>query len=171
MLEKAYAKIGGLAGSGFSSKEDVITKIPFWKLYTRNDQLLMAGFYKDSNGRKAVAFATDGTSAAKKILIKTFKADVSVAYGEFSKAMLVTVMKASRFEDIKPFFFTPDQVAKILGKRIHPLTPELVATLDSSDQKIYSRYSPQLGAYFYAREIGGNLHLKVAFGTPEIPIT
>ena len=32
LLQRAYAKIGGLKGNGFQSPEDMIEKIPFWKL-------------------------------------------------------------------------------------------------------------------------------------------
>ena len=32
MLNKTYAPIGGIKGSGFSSREDMIKNIPFWKL-------------------------------------------------------------------------------------------------------------------------------------------
>ena len=33
LLQNAYSKIGGIKGSGFSSPEDMIQNIPFWKLF------------------------------------------------------------------------------------------------------------------------------------------
>jgi hypothetical protein len=53
---------------------------------------------------------------------------------------------------------------------VFPVTPERLAQLDDTDKVIYKRYTKDLGDYFYVRDIGGNLHLKVSLGTPNIKI-
>ena len=35
LLQSSYAKIGGIKGQGFSSVDDMIANIPFWKLFQR----------------------------------------------------------------------------------------------------------------------------------------
>jgi hypothetical protein len=47
MLQKAYAKVGGIQGSGFESKEDMIAKIPFWKIGRSKGQPNSVVLYKD----------------------------------------------------------------------------------------------------------------------------
>lgn len=43
------------------SPDDMVKNIPFWKLYTKNDKVIMALLYKDKNGRKIVALGIDGS--------------------------------------------------------------------------------------------------------------
>ena len=33
LIQQSYAKIGGIKGKGFSSPDDMIMSIPFWKLF------------------------------------------------------------------------------------------------------------------------------------------
>lgn len=44
ILQSSYADNGGIKGKGFSSKQDIIDNIPFWKLFTRNNKILVAIF-------------------------------------------------------------------------------------------------------------------------------
>jgi hypothetical protein len=122
ILQKSYAPIGGIKGSGFSSKQDMINNIPFWKIYTKNDKVVAAAFYKDKGGRKSVAIATDGSDLGKKIVGDLFKASLGVSYGEKSGPALGTMMKTVPWDNLKNFLMTPEQVKKVTGEDITPIS-------------------------------------------------
>jgi hypothetical protein len=44
-----------------------------------------------------------------------------------------------------------------------------VQNLDVKDKFTYDKF-PQLKPYFYVRELGGEMHLKVSMGTPNLKI-
>lgn len=169
IVQKSYAPIGGIKGSGFNSKQDMIDNIPFWKIYTKGDRLVAAAFYKDKGGRKSVAIATDGSNLGKKIVGDIFKASLGVSYGEKSGASLGTMMKNVPWKELQKFLFTPKQLEKISGKRVVPVSKYDIGDLDEKDQKTYKKF-PELKPYFYVREIDDKPHLKVAMGTPNLPI-
>jgi hypothetical protein len=172
ILVKSYASIGGMKGSGFGSKEELLSKIPFWKLYTRGEKVMVAAFYKDSSGRKSVAYATDGSVEAKRILAGLFQSEVGVSYGEKSKGALIMAMRKIPFETLKPFLLTPAQAKILTGKSdVRPVTPEVLETLGENDKRVFELLKEKLLPYFYVRNISGEPFLKVAFGTPSIPIT
>ncbi|MFA7408578.1 MAG: hypothetical protein WCY93_12270 [Anaerolineaceae bacterium] len=167
ILVKSYQPMGGLKGNGFNSKEDMIKNIPFWKLYTKGDKVVAAAFYKDRNGRKAVAIATDGSDLGRVIVSQIFKASLGVAWGEKSGPALATMMKVAPFEDLKSFILEPKVVAKLLDDPIETeVNPD---KLDPKDRFTWDKF-PQLRPYFYVREIGGEKHLKASFGTPDTKI-
>jgi hypothetical protein len=169
ILQKSYAPIGGIKGSGFNSKQDMIDNIPFWKIYTKNDKLVAAAFYKDKNGRKSVAIATDGSDLGKKIVSDIFKASLGTSYGEKSGPALATMMKNVPWETLKNFMFTPDQLEKISGEKVIRVEKFGVENLDEKDKFTYEKF-PQLRPYFYVRELGDEMHLKAAMGTPGLKI-
>jgi hypothetical protein len=169
ILQKSYAPIGGIKGSGFASKQDMIDNIPFWKIYTKNDKVVAAAFYKDKGGRKSVAIATDGSDLGKKIVGDIFKASLGVSYGEKSGPALGTMMKTVPWDELKNFLMTPDQVKKITGEDAIPVSAFGYENLDDKDKKTYDKF-PQLKPYFYVRELGGEMHLKVSMGTPNLKI-
>ena len=55
ILQLSYQYIGGIKGSGFSSADEMVEKIPYWKLVKKNDKIVAVMLYKDKNGRKMVA--------------------------------------------------------------------------------------------------------------------
>lgn len=169
IVQKSYAPIGGIKGSGFGSKQDMIDNLPFWKIYTKGDKLVAAAFYKDTGGRKSVAIATDGSDLGKKIVGDIFKASLGVSYGEKSGPALGAMMKIVPWEELQKFLFTPKQLEKISGKKVTLLSKFNINDLDEKDQMAYKRF-PELKPYFYIRELDGELHLKVAMGTPNLPI-
>lgn len=61
LIQDSYSAIGGIKGSGFSSPDDMIENIPFWKVYTKNNKVLMVVLYKEKSGRKLVALGIDGS--------------------------------------------------------------------------------------------------------------
>lgn len=169
ILQRSYAPIGGIKGSGFRSKQDMIDNIPFWKIYTKDNKVVAAVFYKDKNGRKLVAIATDGSDLGKKIVADIFKASLGVSYGEKSGPALATIMKNIPWDTLKSVLFTPDQLEKISGEKVIRLEKFGVDNLDPVDRFTYDKF-PQLKPYFYVRELGGEMHLKTAMGTPGVKI-
>jgi hypothetical protein len=169
ILQKSYAPIGGIKGSGFASKQDMIDNIPFWKIYTKNDKVVAASFYKDKGGRKSVAIATDGSDLGKKIVGDIFKASLGVSYGEKSGPALGTMMKTVPWDNLKNFLMTPEQVKKVTGEDAISVSAFGYENLDDKDKKTYDKF-PQLKPYFYVRELGGEMHLKVSMGTPNLKI-
>jgi hypothetical protein len=61
LLQKAYKDIGGIKGNGFNSADDMVKNMPFWKIAKVKGKIVAIILYKDKNGRKAVAMATDGS--------------------------------------------------------------------------------------------------------------
>lgn len=169
ILQKSYAPIGGIKGNGFNSKQDMIDNIPFWKLYTKGENLVAAVFYKDKNGRKSVAIATDGSDLGKKIVSDVYKSSLGVSYGEKSGAALGTMMKTIPWDTLKNFMFTPSQLEKISGEKVVTVDEFGVENLDTKDKFTYDKF-PKLRPYFYVRELGGEMHLKAAMGTPNLKI-
>lgn len=169
ILQKSYAPIGGIKGKGFTTKQDMIDNIPFWKIYTKNNKIVAAVFYKGKGGRKAVAIATDGSDLGKKIVADIYKASLGVSYGEKSGAALGTMMKTIPWDTLKNFMFTPGQLEKISGEKIMSLKQFGVQNLDDKDQFTYNKF-PELRPYFYVRELDGEMHLKAAMGTPGLEI-
>jgi hypothetical protein len=169
ILKKSYSHIGGMKGKGFSSKEDMIKNIPFWKLYTKNGKVIAAVFYKDKNGRKAVAIATDGSETSSKVMDDIYRAYLGIAYGEKSGRALGKMMKAVDWETLKTFLLSPNDVKKLTGVDTIHIDKFGYDNLDPNDQFTYDKY-PKLRPYMYVRELGGEMHLKVSMGTPNLPI-
>jgi hypothetical protein len=168
MLQKTYKKIGGIKGSGFSSKEDMIKNIPMWKMATNNGKLVAVVMYKDKGGRKAIAGATDGSRDGLKKYKEVVSEDIKRAFGEKSKAALSTTMKIIPWETLQNFTLTPDAASKAMKKKVTPIK-DYKGELPSDAKLTLNRY-PQLKDYGYIREIGGVDTFKVAFGTPGLEI-
>lgn len=166
MLQSAYDDIGGIKGSGFTDKQDMIDNIPFWKIFHRGDKLIAVVMYKDTNGRKLVALGTDKSSAAKKILSNIFKEALNVSYGEYSGKLLNSIVKNVSYERLEPFLLEPIYVAKLLDKQIYPPIPE---KLNAVDAETYNKF-PKLHKYFYMRDFAGKSYLKICLGTPHLII-
>lgn len=169
ILQKSYESIGGIKGSGFKNKEDMIQNIPFWKIYTKNDKVVAAAFYKDKNGRKSVAIATDGSDLGSKIVDDIFKSSLGVSYGEKSGKSLGKMMKAVSWDTLEKFLLKPSDVKRITKEDVIPIDKFGSENLSEKDMFTYNKY-PQLRPYMYIREIGGENFLKVAMGTPNLPI-
>jgi len=169
ILQKSYAPIGAIKGKGFSSKKDMLENIPFWKLYTKDDRLVAAAFYKDKGGRKSVAIATDGSDLGKKVVGDIYKASLGVSYGEKSGPALATMIKSVPWDELEKFLITPAQLSKISGDNILTVEKFGPENLDAKDKFTYDKF-PKMRPYFYVRELDGEIHLKAAMGTPSLPI-
>jgi hypothetical protein len=169
IVQKSYAPIGGIQGSGFGSKKDMIEKIPFWKLYTKGDNLVAAAFYKDKGGRKSVAIATDGSDLGKKVVGDIFKASLGVSYGEKSGPSLAMMIKTVPWDVLQNFMLTPKQISKNSSVDVMTVAEFGVEQLNTKDKLTYDKF-PQLRPFFYIRSLGGEMHLKAAMGTPNLGI-
>lgn len=169
ILQKSYAPIGGIKGSGFGSKEELVSKIPMWKLFLRGDFVKAAVFYKDKGGRKAVAIATDGSDEGKKIIKDIYKEALKNSYGEKSGPALGLQMKDISDSDIKKYFFKPKEVEALIGDKCIPVVDFGVENLDPADKRTWDKF-PKLHQYFYVRELGGEMHMKVTSGVAGLPI-
>lgn len=164
MLQKAYAQIGGIAGSGFKDKEDMIKNIPFWKIGKTKGKTNSVVLYKDKGGRKRVAIATDGSEEGKARLANMLKADYDRSYGEISGPSLKFLKRhtsdgfvkktAIKFDDV-------DKISRANGDEIKPV--------DHRDPEVVAH--PELKDFFYQRKIGNEYHTKIMLGTPNKKIT
>ena len=165
MLTKSYAGIGGLKGSGFKNKEDMIKNIPFWKVVVRDKKPVAVAMYKDKDGRKRVAVATNGTSEGKAGIFDIYKNDFERAMFEVSDASLGAILKNVGEDFASKYAKSIDEVRKIM-KKDEILEPDFS---DPSIQKIIKKY-PKMKDYYYRREIGGALKHKILMGTKGLII-
>jgi hypothetical protein len=149
MLQRAYEPLGGIKGNGFSSISDMVQNIPFWKLVIKGGKIKVCMLYKDKNGRKLVAVATDFTKEGKMLLIQSFTLEFERAYTELSHSLLKFVRK--NLPDLVEKYKVPvTRVQEILAKTGDTCNP--------------------VDEYIYTRNIGGEDVEKMMFGTIDNPI-
>ena len=166
MLNKAYEGIGGLKGSGFKSKEDMIKNINFWKIFKRNGVPIAVAMYRDKGGRKRVAVASDGTAEGKQAVYDVYKNDFDRAYFEVSDASLGAILKNVGEEKALKYAKNIDEVKKISPKH-DILEPDFS---DPDISAIVKKY-PKIAKFYYRREIKGKIKHKIMLGTKGKIIT
>jgi hypothetical protein len=149
MLLESYKEIGGLKGSGFSSKQDMIKSLPFWKVIKHNNEVKAVIMYKDKKGRKLVALATDQTADAKQLIVSTMKEEFSRSYFEVSHGLRTFIMRNMPDLYKKYLIKFDDAISKGL------LDPNEVSKIDE---------------YTYDRVIGGTTIEKNMLGTINLNI-
>lgn len=164
LLQKSYAKIGGIHGSGFKDKHDMIQNIPMWKLKKKDNKIVSAAFYKDKNGRKSVAVASDGSDEGKKGVAEIFRDDLTRgrSYGEKSSAALSFVKKVVGPDELKKHVVPYEEVHKHLG------TDEEIRRPPHDDSEMQRH--PEYRDHFYQRKIGGTWHTKLMLGKPGMKL-
>jgi len=155
MITKSYARIGGIQGKGFSTKEDLINNIPFWKLVRKDGDIVAGAFYRDKAGRKRVAVATNGTDTGKVALASIMANDFDRAYFEVSDPSLGFMIKQVGLDFVQGYARSVEQAQQISGD-------ELQAP-PANDPHVV-KY-PSLANNFYQRDIGGHMHTKIMLGT------
>lgn len=163
LLQKSYADQGGLKGNGFSSPEDMVKHVPMWKLAKKDGKVVSAALYKDSQGRKRVAAASDGSDVGKKYTGEMMYDDLKRkrSHMELSGKSLSFLKKTA---DITPHLHSFDSAQKFHKSRGDEITrPE-------ADDKEVLRH-PELKDHFYVRMLGGHPHTKVMMGTQGNHIT
>lgn len=153
MIQTSYSKIGGIHGSGFNSKDEMISMIPFWKMVVRSNKVLCVALYKDKGGRKRIAVGTDGTEQGKSELVRIMKDDFSRSYFEVSGPSLGLMVKNFGVDFVESFAVNKDDAQRILDEELS--TP--------TDQFLLQKF-PLLSDYFYDRKIGGSIHTKILLG-------
>lgn len=149
IIQKSYAPVGGIHGRGFESIENMIKKIPMWKIFRRGDDIKVAMMYKDRGGRKRVAIATDGSKEAKQILAKMLMDEYKTgrSFGEVSDNSLKFIRKQFTENEFKKFVIPVKIVKQLLP-----------------DDEIHD-----VDGYFYTRNISGHHHMKLMLGNPSAP--
>jgi len=163
LVQKAYADQGGIKGSGFNSPDDMVKSIPMWKLSKKDGKVNSVALYKDTDGRKRVAAATDGSPEGKRSA-----ADVAVndlrqqrSHMEISGKSLSFLKKQI---DITPHLHSFDSAQKFHKSRGDEITRP------ADDDKEVVRH-PELKEYMYSRMLGGHAHTKVMLGYKGKTIT
>jgi hypothetical protein len=164
LLQKSYADIGGIKGTGFSSPDELVQKIPFWKLVVDKGTVRAVVMYKDSNGRKSVAMGSDGSDYANKHIASIVREDIKRSFGEKSKKALGLIMREVPWVILEQYIFTPDEAAKALGKETTAVTNLNLKDLPADAIFTLKKY-PKLMAFGYLRNLKGSPAFKVMFGT------
>lgn len=154
LITKAYDKLGGIKGSGFSSKDDMIENIRMWKLSKHNGKITSAILYKDKNGRKIVATATDKSEIGIETLKNNIINDIvnSKSYVEISSNLLSFVYK--NLPNLRDYAFSIEEVENIISDDIFSI----------EDDDIEAIKYPTLKHYLYKRYIGDSLITKIMVG-------
>ena len=155
MITKSYARIGGIQGKGFSTKEDLINNIPFWKLVRKDGDIVAGAFYRDKAGRKRVAVATNGTDTGKVALASIMANDFDRAYFEVSDPSLRFMVKQVGLDFVQGYARSVEQAQQISGDELQA---------PPADDPHVVKY-PSLANNFYQRDIGGHMHTKIMLGT------
>lgn len=167
LIQDSYSAIGGIKGSGFSSPDDMIANIPFWKVYTKNNKVLMVVLYKEKSGRKLVALEIDGSPLSKAMLTKVIIQSPKNSFMELQSNLLSFAYKNIGHDIFTKFVISKEEIQKLLNKPVEDVD---IDKLDRNDIKTYQKF-PQLYEYFYMRNINGEKKLKIALGTPNKNIT
>lgn len=166
VLQKSYAAIGGIKGNGFGSPQEMVEKIPMWKIAVRDGKVRAVIMYKDKGGRKSVAMGTDGSPEGAWFVNDIFKNELTRSYGEKSKAALGKMMKMIPWDVLKNHIVSPDRVAEMNPQdRVIPIADVPEAEWPTDAKMTLAKY-PMLKDYGYMRDIGGNLVFKVMLGSP-----
>ena len=160
ILNKSYAKQGGMIGNGFESKEAMIKKIPFWKLNAKNGKVTTVAMFKDKGGRKRVAMGTDGSPEAKEKVKEMMLNDLKLSrsWGEISGRAWGFMKKSVPEDLLKASLIPVKTVIKLSpGKDIIPAY--------GNDPDIKST-DPFRDFWFMRALKDGKPHSKLAVGTP-----
>ncbi len=159
LLQKAYKDIGGIKGNGFNSADDMVKNMPFWKIAKVKGKIVAIILYKDKNGGKAVAMATDGSRDGILKLKDILKNELSRSYMEASSNALRFAIKFLGVELLKKYAISIDDVKQLLHDD---------EILEGSEK--YKTDYPDLADYFYSRKIGSSIETKIMIGTPNLKI-
>lgn len=139
LIQKAYQSIGGYP----DTKEELIQDTLLWKMVRKGDKIVALRMYKDKNGRKAIAAATDGTQTGKEYLIQIISDDIKYdrSWSEVSGKMEHLLSKYGAIPVPNKY------AAELTRKEILRLDPD---------------------GFHYDRMIGGEPHTKIIMtGIPD----
>lgn len=161
MVHKAYESVGGIKGAGFSSVDDMKKNIHMVKVHHREGKIHAVALYKDRAGRKAVALATDGSDEGRHGATQIVKNDMhhGRSWKEVSSKSLSFMKKHLNVSDLA---IHPHEVKKLM--------PDSHIEHPVPDDDHEAVRHPELKNHFYRREIGGEVHTKLAVGTPNVKL-
>jgi hypothetical protein len=155
ILQNAYYSQGGISGSGFKSKSDMINNIPFWKLDIVDGEVLAVVMYKykneDGSGylRKLVALGTKYDKSRSDLIRKKL---FNIMKIEFSRSVMEVSGLAEQYllKYFKPLYLT----SRIKADEVIQLLPhDEIRKIDD---------------YRYERLIGGkHWHEKIMLGNSK----
>lgn len=156
LLQGSYASQGGIKGSGFNSPEDMVNKIPMWKLVKKNGKVVAVSLYKDANGRKMVAMGSDGTDVGKSAVSNMLTSDLKMRRSkmEISGKALSFLKKLTNVKPHVASFHDATEYHNARGDVIH--RPK------EDDPEVVKH--PEFKEHFYSRVIGGHPHTKLMIG-------
>jgi hypothetical protein len=158
MVGASYQKATGQQNLAFGmqSPEAMLETIPFWKIAKRDGRIRAVILYKDKNGRKSMAIATDSTKEGKNLLKQMLHDDMirNRAYSEISDPSL------SFRKKILPANLSIQDIA-IPFEEVQKMMPNI--TRPPQDDPHVIKH-PELEPYFYQREFGGDLKTKIMVG-------
>ena len=161
MLQRSYESIGGIKGSGFESPESMVKSNYMFKIGMDSGTPVSVSVYKNKGGaRKMVALGTDGSMSGVDMARDTLKSMLKTgrAFGEFSGPVFGSVKKMIPPDVLTTMLVPANEVAGLLNKEI-----TIGPGPDMKMQGTEDPYAP----YYYQREIGGELHTKIAYGDPQ----
>jgi hypothetical protein len=138
LLQQAYAKLpGGFATA--ATVDELIEKSSLWKMQVRDGHVYAVSIYKDQNGRKSIAAATDRSPQGKADYVRLKDADVKLnrAWAEVSGR--------------------PEQIMRDSGATAIPA--KFASALTKKEILDYNS-----DGYHYTRFIGGSPHEKIIYG-------
>lgn len=160
LLDKSYAAVKGIHGSGFRDREDMKKNISMWKLHRHGGKVKAAVMYKDKNGRKMVAVGSDGSPEGKKAAGKMVTDDLKTgrAYGEQSGPLLASIKKHVGAQHLQQHIVPFHEVHKHLDHDDEIRKPP------EDDAEVQAH--PEFKDHFYQRKIGDQWHTKLMLGKP-----
>lgn len=175
ILQIAYKKIGGIHGSGFRSKEDMIENIPLWKLNIRDGVVSFVAMYKNKRGRKMVALARNfdesqkGNSKTDYLRFMKDELTRERSYGEISDDLLISILNNGDLADLlKSDIIPPEFIADILpdddiGGRMEDAFEDFIRYA-CVDKHVPREKIAEVEDAFYSRTIGAEKHNKMMYG-------
>lgn len=165
ILQRSYAPIGGIKGSGFENKEAMLS-LPMWKMGIRDGRVRAVIIYKDKGGRKSVAMGTDGSQEGMWFVENILGNEITRSYGEKSKGALGKILKTVPWNILKNYVVPVKDVMRISDDKITPITSVPESDWPNDAHVTIDRY-PHIAAYGYLRELSpGNEMFKVMIGSP-----
>ena len=161
MLQRSYAPIGGIHGKGFNDIEDMIQSNHMFKVGMDSGTPVMVSVYKNVNGgRKKVALGTDGSREGILMARDSLRAEFKTgrAYGEISGPVFGALKKMFPPEVLTTMLVPASEVSAMIKKDI---------TIGAGpDMKTGGENDPY-NDFYYQRDIGGEMHTKLAYGDPK----
>lgn len=116
LIQSSYKSVGGVKGSGFSSKEDIIQNIPMLKIYRKQYKVKIVFAYKSKAGRKKVLMATDGLIDSKEYLKRMIHDEYRTgrSWGELSHGALRFIKTLYTEDELNSFSIPSEKVKELL---------------------------------------------------------